>query len=83
MASDFEIQNLVSLNRLDELIIPEIPDRVIKMAASPRSISRSRGRPEVLREEMVQQIRMERIKQPQEEEGSIVNLKNYLVGTAA
>ena len=56
--SDSEMQDLISLNRLDELNVPERPDRVIKMAAITRSTLRRRTRPEVLHEEVVQQIRI-------------------------
>ena len=79
--SDSERQDLVSLNRLDELIVPNRPDQVVKMATITRSTSRSRGRPQVICDEVVQQIRIERIKQAQEEEGWIANLKNFLVGS--
>ena len=57
-----EIQDLISLNRLEKLIVPETADRVVKMAAITRSTLQRRRRPEVLHKEVVQQIRIERIK---------------------
>ena len=53
---------------------------MIKMAAITRSALKRRRRTEVLREVVVQHIRIERIKQAQEEEGWIANVKKYLVG---
>ena len=67
--SDSEMQDLVSLNRLYELIVPEKADQVVKMAAINRSVLGRRRRPKVLREEVVQHIRIDRIKHSQEEGG--------------
>ena len=50
------------------------------MATIPRSALRRRRLSEVLREELVQQIWIERIQQAQEEEGWIVNVTKFLVG---
>ena len=50
------------------------------MATIPRSALRRRRLSEVLREEVVQQIWIERIQQAQEEEGWIVNVTKFLVG---
>ena len=41
---------------------------------------RRRCHPEILQEVIVQQIRLERIKQAQEEENWIADLKTYLIG---
>ena len=49
--SRLEIQDLISLNRLHELIIPERLYRVVKMAAITLSTLRRPRRPKVLREE--------------------------------
>ena len=78
--SDSEIQDLISLNRWDASLLSERPDRVVKMDAITRSTLRSRRWPGVLHEEVVQQIRIDRIKQAQEEEGWIANVKKYLTG---
>ena len=53
------------------------------MAAITRSAVRRRQRPESMREEIVQQIRIGQIKQAQEEESWIVKLKEYLIGNVS
>ena len=80
VTSDSKIQELISLNRLEELMVPERPDRVVEMVAITRSMFKRRRRLGVLRKEVVHQIRIERIKQAQEEEGWIANVKKYLTG---
>ena len=50
------------------------------MAAITRSTFQRRRRPEVLLKEVVQKILIERIKQAQEEEDWIANVKKYLNG---
>ena len=45
-----------------------------------RSAERVRHEPEVIQEEIVQRIRIQRIVQAQDEERWIVNLKKYLSG---
>ena len=37
VTSDIEMQDSISLNRLDELIVPENPDRVVMMDAITQS----------------------------------------------
>ena len=76
-------QDLRSLNRLDELLTPGNKEEVIKVAAITRSAMRRRREPELLQEEVIQRIRIERIKQAQEEEVWIRNLKLYLTGDPA
>jgi methyl coenzyme M reductase gamma subunit len=76
-------QDLRTLNRLDELLTPGNKEEVIKVAAITRSAMRRRREPELLQEEVVQRIRIERIKQAQEEEVWIRNLKLYLTGDPA
>ena len=56
------------LNRLDKLLTPKRTDQIIRMAAITRSADRRRQPPEPMREAIVQQIRIERIKQAQERE---------------
>ena len=75
-----ERRDLVTLNRLDELLRPKQGDPVAKITAITRSVQRRRHPPEVLQEELVQRIRSDRIRQAQYEEIWIVNLKKYLVG---
>ena len=76
-------QELRTLNRLYELLTPWNKEEVIKMAAITRSAMRRRREPELLQEEVIQRIRIERIKQAQEEEVWIRNLKLYLTGDPA
>ena len=66
--SDLDRQNLHSLNRLGDLLTPKSVDRVVKISAVTRSAVRRRRSPEVMQEEVVQRIRIERIKQAKEEE---------------
>ena len=63
-----ERQNLITLNRLDELLLPNQTNRVVKVAAITRSAARRHCQPEVLQEEVVQQVRIDRIRQAQDEE---------------
>ena len=73
----------MSLNRLDELLKPKRVDRIVKLAAITRSAVRRRRQPELLQEEIVQKMRIKRIKLAQNEEQWIANLKMYLTGNVA
>ncbi|POM70261.1 LOW QUALITY PROTEIN: Reverse transcriptase [Phytophthora palmivora] len=73
-----ERQNLMTLNRLDELLIAKDDAATVKIAAVTRS--RKKCRPQVLREEIVQRIRVERVSRARDEEKWIVDLKAYLRG---
>ena len=64
---DQEVKDLMLLNRLDEMLTQRGTDQVVKMAAGIRSALRRRQPPEHMREKIVQQIRIERVKQSQEE----------------
>ena len=79
-APDQYRQNLHSLNRLDVLLTPTSVDRFVKISAVTRSAVRRPRSTEVMQEEVVQRIRIERIKQAQEEESLIANLKKFLIG---
>ena len=79
-APDQYRQNLHSLNRLDVLLTPTSVDRFVKISAVTRSAVRRPRSTEVMQEEVVQRIRIERIKQAQEEESWIANLKEILIG---
>lgn len=48
--SDQDRQDLVTLNRLDELLIPSQVDQVVKVAAITRSAVRRRCQPEIWQE---------------------------------
>ncbi|KAE8980853.1 hypothetical protein PR003_g24467 [Phytophthora rubi] len=80
--SDFE--NLVTLNRLEEILtvkeVDEHPAAKICPVAT-RATGGSGSRPAVLQEEVVRSLWIERIKQAQDEEAWMAGLKKYLVGT--
>ncbi|POM80431.1 LOW QUALITY PROTEIN: Reverse transcriptase [Phytophthora palmivora] len=78
IGTEEERQDLVTLNRLDELLIAKGDAAIVKIAAVTRS--RKKCRPQVLQEEIVQRMRMERISRAQDEEKWIVDLKAYLRG---
>ncbi|POM63128.1 reverse transcriptase, partial [Phytophthora palmivora] len=78
IVTEEERQDLVTLNRLDELLIAKNDAATVKIAAVTRS--RKKCRPQVLQEEIVQRMRMERIRRAQDEEKWIVDLKAYLRG---
>ena len=68
------------MNRLGKLLTPKSVDQVVRIAAVTRSAVRRRRSPEVLQEEFVRQVRIERIKQAHTEESWIANLKEFLIG---
>ena len=78
MLSEEKRQELMTLNRLEELVKPKDLSQMVKVSAIARVTSRRQ--PEALREEFVQRMRMERIRQAQEEEDWIAKLKIYLTG---
>ncbi|KAE8877829.1 hypothetical protein PF003_g38168 [Phytophthora fragariae] len=82
---DSDLENLVTLNRLEEILavkeVEEHPAAKICPVAT-RAAGGSRSRPAVPREEVVRSLRIERIKQAQDEEAWIAGLKKYLVGAA-
>ena len=62
MISDQDPQDLMTLNRLSELLLPEQVDHAVKKGtAITRSALRRRCQPRILKEEVVQQIRVDRI----------------------
>ncbi|KAE8958655.1 hypothetical protein PR001_g30983, partial [Phytophthora rubi] len=79
--SDFE--NLVTLNRLEEILVAREAEEHLSAKVSPvatRTAGDSRSRPAVLQEEVVRGLRIGRIKQAQDEEVWIAGLKKYLLG---
>ncbi|KAE9289079.1 hypothetical protein PR003_g25647 [Phytophthora rubi] len=76
---DCDFENLVTLNRLEEILVEEHPTAKICPVAT-RAAGGSRSRPAVLQEEVVRNLLIERIKQAQDEEVWIDGLKKYLVG---
>ncbi|OWY95565.1 reverse transcriptase [Phytophthora megakarya] len=77
--SEKEIQDLVTLNGLDEILIVKIEDEIAQISAV-RSGVRIGSDPDLLREKVVRELRIERIWQAQDEESWILGLKKYLVG---
>ncbi|OWY94169.1 reverse transcriptase [Phytophthora megakarya] len=83
--SDAEIQDLITLNRLDEILMVKVEEEIAQVSAV---MTRSKARLGVragsdsnsLREEVVRELRIERIRQVQDEESWIMGLKKYLVG---
>ncbi|GMF48428.1 unnamed protein product [Phytophthora fragariaefolia] len=73
-----DIDDLATLNRLAELLVPQSQISVVKIAATTRARQRRNG--EVLQEPLLQRMRMERISRAQDEEKWIVDLKKYLTG---
>ena len=61
-------QDLVTLNWLDELLLPRKTNRRVRVAAITRAAARRRHSPQMVQEEIVQQILIERIKEEQGEE---------------
>jgi len=80
ITSGEELQDLITLNRLDELLKPRDDSAVAYVAAVTRSARRRRSAPEALQEEIVQRMRCERIVRAQNEEKWITDLKTYLRG---
>ncbi|OWZ00713.1 reverse transcriptase [Phytophthora megakarya] len=83
--SDAEIQDLITLNRLDEILIVKVEEETLRVSTvTSRSKVRSGVRvgsdPESVREEVVRELRIERIRQSQDEESWIMGLKKYLIG---
>ncbi|OWZ12186.1 reverse transcriptase [Phytophthora megakarya] len=83
--SEQEIQDLVTLNRLDEILVVKIEDELAQISAvTTRSKARSGVRtgsdPDALHEEVVRELRIERIRQAQDEGSCISGLKKYLIG---
>ena len=83
VVSDQERNNLMTFDRLNELLIPIQVYFPVKVAAITRSTTQRRYSPTVLQEEIVQQIRIERTNQAQDEESWISDLKTYLIGDIA
>ncbi|ETN25019.1 hypothetical protein PPTG_20859 [Phytophthora nicotianae INRA-310] len=72
--------DLVVLNRLQELLLPKDEGSVVRMASTTRSRTRSKNSAEVLQLDVAQRIRTDRVLRAQNEEKWIVNLKAYLAG---
>ncbi|OWZ04850.1 LOW QUALITY PROTEIN: reverse transcriptase [Phytophthora megakarya] len=78
-----EYQDLVTLNRLDEILIPKIENPVVRVAAVTTRAGRARSPAGVMEEGLIREIRIDRIKRAQEEEVWIAGMKKYLSGSIA
>ena len=67
MVDDQDRQDLVTLTRLEELLISRKTNYMVRVAAITRAAAQRRRSPQIVQEEIVQQIRIERIKQAQDE----------------
>ncbi|OWY96356.1 reverse transcriptase [Phytophthora megakarya] len=76
-------QDLVTLNRLDEILIPKTENPVVRVAAVTTRAGRARSPAGVMQEDLIREIRVNRIKQAQEEEVWIDVMKKYLSGSIA
>ncbi|OWY93578.1 reverse transcriptase, partial [Phytophthora megakarya] len=74
-------QDLVTLNRLDEILIPKTENPVLRVAAVTTRAGRARSPAGVMQEDLIREIRLDRIKQAQEEEVWIAGMKKYLSGS--
>jgi len=83
VTSEEEINDLTTLNKLDELLRPKPTEIVAQVAAITRSARRRRQPAGALQEALVQRMRIDRIRQAQDEEAWIVSLKAYLLGDAS
>jgi ribonuclease HI len=80
VTSEADRQDLITLNRLDEILQPKIEAPVCMPIATRAASRRRRVRPETLQESVVQRVRIRRVLQAQDEEQWIVHLKAYLQG---
>ncbi|OWY99908.1 LOW QUALITY PROTEIN: reverse transcriptase [Phytophthora megakarya] len=76
-------QDLVTLNRLDEILIPKTENPVVRVAAVTTRAGQARSPAGVMKEDLIREIRVDRIKQAQEEEVWIAGMKKYLSGSIA
>ncbi|OWZ01118.1 hypothetical protein PHMEG_00027562, partial [Phytophthora megakarya] len=76
-------RNLVILNRLDEILIPKTENPVVRVAAVTTRAGRARSPAGGMEEDLIREIRIDRIKQTQEEEVWIAGMKKYLSGSIA
>ncbi|OWZ05832.1 reverse transcriptase [Phytophthora megakarya] len=79
--TDSEIQGLITLNRLDEILVVKYEDPAVQISAIEGQIRREIGiQAPGVGEEVIRELRIERIRQAQDEEAWIHNLKKYLIG---
>ncbi|OWY95484.1 LOW QUALITY PROTEIN: reverse transcriptase, partial [Phytophthora megakarya] len=78
-----EYQDLVTVNRLDEILIPKTENPVVRVAAVTTRAGRARSPAGVMDEGLIREIRVDRIKQAQEEKVWVAGMKKYLSGSIA
>ncbi|OWZ06398.1 LOW QUALITY PROTEIN: reverse transcriptase [Phytophthora megakarya] len=78
-----EFQDMFTLNRLDEILIPKTGNPVVRVAAVTTRASRVRSPAGVMQEDLIREMRVDRIKRDQEEEVWIAGMKKYLSGSIA
>ncbi|OWY92183.1 LOW QUALITY PROTEIN: reverse transcriptase [Phytophthora megakarya] len=76
-------QDPVTLNRLDEILIPKTENPVVRVAAVTIRAGRAGSPAGVMQEDLTREIRVDRIKQAQEEEVWIAGMKKFLSGSIA
>ncbi|KAE8959832.1 hypothetical protein PR002_g30409 [Phytophthora rubi] len=75
--------DLVTLNRLPEILTVTTKETTLRISAMATRSRRKVPNQEVLQEDAVHQLRVDRIRQRQDEEKWIANLKHYLRGQVA
>ena len=80
VVSKEEWPGLEAINRLSELLVPRDQSPSVKIFAMTRSRSPIRIPGEVIQEDVIQQLRVDRIRKAQDEETWVRDLKSYLKG---
>ena len=73
-------QDLININRMNDMLALACDDQVIKMAAITRLNMRRCEAPTITQARVVQQIRLDRIERSQDKESWIAKLETYFVG---
>ncbi|OWZ04049.1 reverse transcriptase [Phytophthora megakarya] len=73
-------QDLITLNRLGDMLKPKLIETVVSVNAITRAAERQRHILKAMEESIIQRIRYQRIRQGQDEEKWIADLKKYLDG---
>ncbi|OWZ15075.1 reverse transcriptase [Phytophthora megakarya] len=76
-------QDLVILNRLDEVLIPRTENPVVRVAAVTTRAARARSPAGVMQEGLIRGMQVDRIKQAPKEEVWMAGMKKYLSGSIA
>ncbi|KAF1790702.1 hypothetical protein GQ600_25282 [Phytophthora cactorum] len=79
-ATEADWEDLITLNRLLELLLPKDEEPIVRVVAVTRSRTRRKDPPELLKSDVVQRMRPERIQQAQDEEKWIAHARSWLLG---